>query len=234
MNKTQINKLRMFESVRLVLKNHEQIFNQLPDVLAGQQRLEEGIQQIGRYRQVQETDNSGLTETKTDLRSTLVSREMQLVAALSSHAIRTGNKELKAKVTYTKSKLMQVSDPVLYDIGVLLVNQATPLADELSRYFVTREKLTELSALLDSFHAAIPQHRVASSMSKVSTSNINGLINSISRMLKEEKDILMLLFEESHPDFYRAYKNARIIVDYTGRGKTSGDESTPPPPEMPS
>ncbi|MDO9612948.1 MAG: hypothetical protein Q7J86_00290 [Bacteroidota bacterium] len=37
-------------------------------------------------------------------------------------------------------------------------------------------------------------------------------------MLNEKIDVLMLLFEETHPDFYRAYKNARIIVDYNGRG----------------
>lgn len=67
------------------------------------------------------------------------------------------------------------------------------------------------------------------SRSKVSTSKIGEAFDSISKMLKEEIDVLMLLFEESHPDFYRAYKNARMIVEYTGRGKTNGDETTPPP-----
>ena len=28
--------------------------------------------------------------------------------------------------------------------------------------------------------------------------------------------VLMLLFAETHPDFYNAYKNARIIIDYAG------------------
>jgi hypothetical protein len=59
---------------------------------------------------------------------------------------------------------------------------------------------------------------VAVSVSKVSTVNIGELVRSLNVLLNDEIDVLMLLFEETQPDFYRAYKNARIIVDYNGRG----------------
>lgn len=215
----------MFESVYLVLTNHSQIFSQLTDLVANQQRLNDGIQQIAQYRQVQETDNSGLTETKIGLRANLITRELQLSAALKSYAISTNNKELKTKADYTKSNLSQAADPVLYDIGILLVNLATPLQPELNKYFITPEKLAEANTLLADFHAAIPQKRVANSVSKVSTLNIGEIFNAISKMLKEETDVLMLLFAESEPDFYNAYKNARLILDYTGRGKTKTEEA---------
>ena len=94
---------------------------------------------------------------------------------------------------------------------------------------MTPEKRTELTALLEDFHTAIPPRREANNMSKVYTSKINALFNSISKMLKDEIDVLMLLFEESHPDFYNAYKNARLIVDYSGRGKANGNGTLPPP-----
>ena len=217
----------MFESVQLVLTNHSQIFNQLPDLVAAMQRLNDNIQQIAQYRQVQETDNSGLTETKIDLRANLITRELQLSAALKSYAISTNNKELKTKADYTKSNLSQAADPVLYDIGILLVNLATPLQPELNKYFITVEKLAEVNALIAEFHAAIPQKRVANSVSKVSTLNIGEIFNTVSKMLKDEMDVLMLLFAESEPDFYNAYKNARLILDYTGRGKTKPDEGLP-------
>lgn len=224
MNKTQINKLRMFESVHLVLTNHSQLFSQLTDLVACQQRLNDGIQQIAQYRQVQETDNSGLTETKVNLRAGLITRELQLSAALKSYAISTGNMELKTKADYTKSNLSQAADPVLYDIGILLFNLATPLQPELNKYFITAEKLTEVSNLLADFLAAIPQKRVANSVSKVSTLNIGDLFNTVTKMLKEEMDVLMLLFAEEEPDFYNAYKNSRLILEYTGRGKTQQDK----------
>ena len=34
-----------------------------------------------------------------------------------------------------------------------------------------------------------------------------------------EVDVLMMPFQFSQADFYNAYKNARIIVDYKGGGK---------------
>jgi hypothetical protein len=50
----------------------------------------------------------------------------------------------------------------------------------------------------------------------------------LDQLLKEEVDVLMLPFQFTQPDFYNAYKNARIIVDYTGRGKTNVGETIPP------
>lgn len=151
---------------------------------------------------------------------------LQLYAALKSYANSTNNKELKTKANYSKSDLSQSADPVLYDIGILLINLSTPLQAELGKYFVTPEKLGEMNTLLAGFSAAIPQKRVANSVSKVSTTNIGELVSSLNILLKKEIDVLMLLFEETQPDFYRAYKNARIIVDYSGRGPSD-------PPETP-
>jgi hypothetical protein len=225
MNKTQINKLRMFDSVDLVLTNNSSIFAQLEDLVSVHQRLKDYINQIGEYRQIQEANNSGLTEAKSDLRDTLITKIIQLTAALKSYANSINNKELKTKTNYSKSDLLQSPDSVLYDIGILQVNLATPLQTELSKYFVTPEKLSEINTLLADFYAAIPQKRVANSMSKVSTLNISEIFNSTTKMLKEELDVLMLLFEEAEADFYMAYKNARIIIDYSGRGKTKVDET---------
>lgn len=35
----------------------------------------------------------------------------------------------------------------------------------------------------------------------------------------------MLLFQDSQPNFYKAYKNVRAIVNYTGRGKDAVKET---------
>jgi hypothetical protein len=38
----------------------------------------------------------------------------------------------------------------------------------------------------------------------------------------------MLLFRNSQPDFYNAYKNARNVVNYTGHGKVTKTTVTQP------
>ncbi|HZL12390.1 MAG TPA: hypothetical protein VFC65_20585 [Prolixibacteraceae bacterium] len=230
MEKKQINKLRMFGSVDLVLKNHSQLFTQLEDLVLAHATLQDGLVVLGRNRQVQETDNSGLTDTKTDLRTNLVNLMFFLSVAIKSYANSMKDMDLKAKANYSKAELKQSPDPVLYDIGILLVNLASPILPELSKYFVSSEKITELNALLSGFNLAIPQKRVANSVSKVSTGNIGEVIVKLSKLLKGEIDVLMRLFEESQPDFYKAYKNARIIVDYSGRGPSGSPEAQVPEP----
>lgn len=227
MNKTQINKLRMFVAVDLVLRNYSELFESLEPLVLGHQRLRDGLLQLEANRLVQEANNTGLTGSKTDLRTKLIDRLIKFLAALKSHAIATNNLELKEKVNYPKSKLTIVSDPVLYDIGSLAVSLAMPILPELTKYLITTEKVTDLTTLLTNFKEAIPQKRVATSTSKVSTENIGDVINSLHTLLKEELDALMLLLEGDQPDFYKAYKNARIIVDYTGGGKAEPEETPP-------
>lgn len=227
MNKNQINKLRMFVAVDLVLRNYSELFESLAPLVLGHQRLKDGLLQLEANRLVQEANNTGLTDSKTDLRTKLIDRLIKFLAALKAHAIATNNLELKEKVNYPKSKLTIVSDPVLYDIGSLVVSLAMPILPELAKYLITTEKVTELTTSLTNFKEAIPQKRVATSTSKVSTENIGDVINSLHTLLKEELDALMLLLEEDQPDFYKAYKNARIIVDYTGGGKSEPEETPP-------
>lgn len=224
MNKTQINKLRMFVAVDLVLKNHSELFESLAPLVLGHQRLKDGLLQLEANRLVQEANNTGLTGSKTDLRTKLIDRLMKFMAALKAYAIATNNLELKEKVNYPKSKLVAAPDNILYDIGSLVVSLAMPILPELAKYLITTEKVTDLTTSLTNFKEAIPQKRVATSTSKVSTENIGDVINSLHSLLKDELDALMLLLEEDQPDFYKAYKNARIIVDYTGGGKSEPEE----------
>jgi hypothetical protein len=225
MEKKQINKLRMFRAVDQVLENYSELFAELEDLVLGHQRLKDGLVLLGQNRQVQEADNSGLTGNKIDLRTNLTNRILQLSAALKALANSTKNKELKAKATYLKSDLANIADQVLVDIGTLLMNLANPLLNDLNKYFVTSEKMNELNDLLNSFNSSLPKKRVADSITKVSTGNIGELVSSLNTMLREEMDVLMLLFEETQPDFYKAYKNARIIVDYSGRGPSTDPET---------
>ena len=82
-----------------------------------------------------------------------------------------------------------------------------------------------MEQLLAEFAVAIPRKRVATSISKTSTDNIESTFSAQEKLLREEIDVLMLLFQESHPDFYKAYKNAMAIVNYKGRGKEAVAET---------
>lgn len=231
MNMTQINKSRMYRATNLVLANHSELFAQLGDLVMAHQRLQNGLDVIDQNRQVQEADTSGLTKSKIEKRNELVRRISQFSAALVAHATSMKMIELKTKATYTPSELKTSPDPVLYDIGVLLLKLATQYKPELVKYFVGDAEFTALESMLAEFKEAIPQRRVATSIAKVSTGNIGETFNEIDKLLKEEIDVLMAPFQFIHVDFYKEYKNARKIVNYSGRGGGNTENGDNPAPE---
>ncbi|MHB9143441.1 MAG: hypothetical protein ACYC25_16345, partial [Paludibacter sp.] len=98
-------------------------------------------------------------------------------------------------------------------------------------------QLYELKTSAEALKAAIPQNRVATVGKKNSTSKLARLYREIDSHLKDKLDVYMEAYQYTHPDFYAEYKNARFIVDYSGRGKSNGngnvDTPSPDGPAVP-
>lgn len=213
----------MFYAVDQVLENNSSIFSSLEELVTAHAEFKARFAIIDNYRQVQETDNSGLTTKKADLRQQLMNFVQRALAALNAYALITNDAELKAKCAYTPSRLAIKSDPVFSDIAKLIYDLAVSNIDQLGKFFLTQEDLDSMHALNMQFKAAIPQKRVASSVQKVSTLNIGQTIRDLDKFLKETLDVLVAPFEFMQADFYHAYRNARTIIDYHGGGRKGGE-----------
>jgi len=228
MTKNQINKWRMYGVVDLALGNNSSLFEWYPELTSAHQRLKEEQAWLDQYAQVQEANTTGLTTQKKLLKAALIIAILRFSAALRAYGTSTKNDDLKVKAHYAESNLKKTPDPILWDIGRLLFSLADTIKTELTKYFVGEKEIVEMENLLVKFKKAYPQKRVATAESKVSTSNISARIKSIDKLLKEIIDELMLPFQFSQPDFYNTYKNARIIVNYSGRGKGKPDKPEDP------
>ena len=209
----------MYEAVNLVLDTHPAQVGTEGDLFNALQMLKAGQATINQNRQVQEADSSGLTKNKSGLRDELIRLILLFAAGLKAHATTTRDPELKTKADYKAYELQKTSDPVLADIGRLLSETALPLQADLVRYSIGEAEFQQMDRLLSGFRLAIPKRRVAMNISKVSTDNIDGIFKSQDKLLKEVMDDLVEPFQFSQPDFYNAYRNARSVVDYAGRGK---------------
>jgi hypothetical protein len=226
MNASQINKSRMYQAVNKVLESNLALYAGIEELVAAQGQLTNYLELIDSNRQVQEVNQTGLTNNKALLKERLTTQVMKVVAALAAHATATKDTVLLSRVNYRPSAL-QKPDPLLNDIARLILKEARNQEGALDKYFVLAGDLSELENLITLFKDAIPQKRVATNISKVSTLNIAGVFVAMDRLLKTETDILMMPFRFTQPDFYHAYKNARIIVNYTGRKKTQESAQLP-------
>lgn len=219
MNVQQINKSRMFGATAQVLDNNLPLFEAMTELAAAHQQLKEKMILIDRHRQVQEVNNTGLTRNKGNLREEMTTLLLRLSSALTAHAATTNDQVLQAKVAYSLSDLKKSSDRILGDIAVLVNGLAAATAADLQIYFVGSEELTKFDRLTNEFKAALPLRRVATNITKASTSNISEVFREIDDLLKTKVDLLLKPFKFTQPNFFKEYKNARTLVNYTGRGK---------------
>ncbi len=226
MNKRQLNKLRMFGSVVTVLDENSALVSSLNDLAAAKERFRSGLLIINQNRQVQEAKTTGLTMNKNVKRDKLTQMIRKFSAALKGYASTVNNEDIKARADYTPSDLLKAADSVMYDIGMLLYRMAVAYKDDMARYFIGDAELKGMEQLLTEFALAIPKKRVATTISKTSTDNIESTFTAQEKLLKDQIDVLMLLFQDSNPDFYNSYKNARALVNYSGRGKGAVAETS--------
>lgn len=211
----------MYHTTDGVLDANQALFAGLEELTATHLKLKGLLEKINDYRQVQEVDQSGLTESKAILRDSLTALTLKCISALKAFGVAAHDEILLKKVSYNKSKLGKQKDPVFADVAHLVLTEAQGRVAELSKFFVTGEDLAEMQRLETEFRASIPRKRMADNVSKVSTQNIANLFDAADQLLKEELDLLMLPFEFTQPDFYRTYKNARMIVNYTGGSRST-------------
>ncbi|MCK9414441.1 MAG: hypothetical protein M0Q53_19220 [Prolixibacteraceae bacterium] len=218
MEKTKINKGRMYHSSDLVLEKFSGLFADHAGLNQAHRQLKSGISMIDEEQKLQVADSKGLTENKELLRGGLTRVMLKFSLALKSLATMQQNMELLVKVSFRITDLNRLPDPILVDVSRMLQEQANPRREELIKFFVTKDDFEQLETLLAGFKGAIPQKRLAVTVSKSSTHKIGEVFESLDRLLKTEIDVYVAPFQFQHPDFYSEYCNARIIVGYTGRG----------------
>ena len=88
--------------------------------------------------------------------------------------------------------------------------------------------LDNLQRLLTDFEELLPQPQLAIGSAKGVGQAIDAALDRIEGILNNGMDNLMLKFEDTNPDFYRDYTNARLVIDRPG-GHGNGDKPAPAP-----
>ena len=219
MNAQQINKRNMFFATTHLLDNNRSLFEHMAQLAAAHQELKVKVSLIDQHRQVQVVINSGLTRNKVTLREELTTLLLRISAALTAHAATSNDQALQARVEYTLSELKKSSDRIVGDIAVQVNGLAATAGAALQTWFVSPEELAQFDRLTNEFISVLPLRRVATNVSKASTSDISEVFREIDALLKNKLDLLIKPFKFTAPTFYKEYRNARTLVNYTGRGK---------------
>ena len=229
MQKSQESKIKMARAVAGILSGNEPTVNSTPGLSAATSELNMLIGETESHSQGQMNTGTELTLQKNAARAALETGTLKVCAALAAYATASADpnvKTLKGKYQVANSEVKKMRDMPLFNYAYTVFGDAQPFANMLEP-FASAAEVAELKTLADNFNALMPQKRTQLSLSALSTQNLEEAIARIDLLLKDTLDVLVKPWEFKNPDFYRAYTNARVLVDAPSR-KSNGGTTEPP------
>ena len=228
------NKFASAQAVNVVLtkKAYQPLWQSTPGFVKLQGSLATELAFITKNAPATLRRKTGSAEDKDAARLALCKAGLIIAGAVSAYAHQTGNHELLVRVDTTLTLLLGGRGQDSFSKCEDILSAATANLAALADYSVTQADLDNLQSLLDDYEELLPLPQVAIGSAKSVGQAIDAALDRLDGILNNGLDNLMLKYEDTHPDFFNDYTNARIIIDRPG-GHGNGTPPTPPAPATP-
>lgn len=234
MNIKQQAHTKMFVAVLGVLDKFKTIWLAVTAFAGARDALAAAIDAIRAEELKQVGTTTGFTENKRLARRAMCHAAAIVGGAVAQWAETQGKHDIFDAVDFTAADLLHQTEAdclthciaIAYagneNIAVLTADGTLAAAD-----------VADLNAKITTFNALLAKPREIKAGTKSATDLLPEKIDEADRICDRQLDRLMARYQDSEPDFYGAYKVARIIVDIGGHGNGSGTPPTPPAPPQP-
>jgi len=217
MNRNQENKDTMASVVLEYMKEvPETLVQNTPGLEENIQELTEILEVISEKNEYQNTDNSGYSIVKSNLRNSMVELGVNIAYSLKAYAKRVNNEVLFTEMSMTKSSLENMRDNDVKDKCQLIATRATENVAGISTYGITQAVIDGYIQNITLFGNNIPKPRLSITANVLLTQNIAAAFKALDKSL-EELDIKMFALNFAHRQIVDQYKSCRRIVNHAGR-----------------
>jgi hypothetical protein len=226
------NKFAMYQATNVVLtkKDYKSLWQGIVGFVQLQADLNTEIGTITSLSAKQGRRKTGLAEDKDAARLAMCKAGNIIAGAVAAYAHKVGNHELLTRVETTLSILLGGRGKDSRDKCADILSAATANLAALADYDVKQPDLDNLNQRIGEFDALSPQPQVALGEAKGAGQAMDATFDRADGILNNGLDNLMLKFEDTNPDFFRDYTNARIIIDRPGGHGNGNPPPTPPAP----
>lgn len=213
MERDQLNATEMFGTVSTTMQLNQAVWTPTPAIVQAMTELNEKIAAIAEKLRHQKTPITGITDQKTLVRGKLEDKILEVADQIAALAAKNGDMDLAAQAELHLSQLDKLPDEELEGTGTRISGLLGDHLDELADYGLATGDQTKLDELVTEFHGAKSGPRTAIAGRKGETDTIPDLIRATKSLLRNRLDKLMTRFKKSNPEFFAAYRSARVIVD---------------------
>lgn len=201
------------------LQEHETITQAVPVFANVYQSAKAVLDEIASAENKRAQKISGATENKEQQREELALQSIAMSSILVSYAQEKKDAALKAEISFSPTELAHATPHELSSRASNILAKVQALEAELKQYGVTDTQIAEFTNQYNLFTTGQHEPRKFISERMQATSVVKENIARLTAIFKEQLDGLMLLFRDSHPEFYEQYLIKRTVVQ-PGRRKT--------------
>ncbi|MFY0483609.1 carboxypeptidase-like regulatory domain-containing protein [Flavobacterium sp. PLA-1-15] len=213
MKKLQERKLSMYIVVEKGLQGvDDEIVQLIPRYKFYHESLINHIENIKTAREKQEKNITGTAKVKATCREKVIESALEVAVKVRAYAIDEDIQVLEQEVKYSKTKLEDSADTVLRDRCQIIHDTAKKELQHLKPYGVTAPMLDNLQKDIYSFVQLIPEPRLKITTKKDATDELSILFLNTDKQLRK-MDKVFEMVRETHKNFYRNYKNNRIVIN---------------------
>ena len=219
MTSQQEDRLSMYLTFKDYQAPHTSITDGLPNYSENSTIFLDTIPQIQSIWEQQKLSKKGVTDSKNQLKETLIVLTADYARKLGAYAKFTNNAKLAQQVKFSEGKLRQVADTAVKNYGQIVYDLAQPLVGSLAQYGITDETQATLADAITAYNDSIGKPGAERSEGTQLTKQLATLFKTADTAL-ENMDAAVEIIRLTQVDFYNGYKSARKVIE-TGAGSLS-------------
>ena len=219
MTSQQEDRLSMYLTFKDYQAPHTSITDGLPNYSENSTIFLNTIPQIQSIWEQQKLSKKGVTDSKNQLKETLIVLTADYARKLGAYAKFTNNAKLAQQVKFSEGKLRQVADTAVKNYGQIVYDLAQPLVGSLAQYGITDETQATLADAITAYNDSIGKPGAERSEGTQLTKQLATLFKTADTAL-ENMDAAVEIIRLTQVDFYNGYKSARKVIE-PGAGSLS-------------
>lgn len=217
----------MYRLVQHTAAEYHSVWENTPKFADAIQTLNMKMEAINLAAENQRIYTVGITKQRDTYKKETVDLAVKISAALMALAFDHRNMDLLAQMSIGKAKINSVANLKVLTIVDKIISNADLYSAELTEYGITSENIAALHFRRDTLSAEILSPKQAILKRKNQGIILENLINEVDRLFKVRIDTLIKVFQDTNPEFYTAFKNARKVTRVVYHNNAPNTDTAP-------
>ena len=225
MKKKDLNKMRMYDQVVLIISEHDAVWQTNVPFAETYSTFSQRVTGLKEYIETQYALMGTHSIRKREAKEQLIAEALRIEKLFRFFAAKTENAPLLHKVKHTATLWKRSKEVTRVALAAQLEGLLEEHLNELEDYGLAQEDLDSLQEKLAAYEETLSQPRNVIVHRAAITQGIREAMVELDAILKLQVDNFVHSLASTQPEFVKLYKRARNVINYKGKGSLGETEN---------